>query len=197
MTNKTELLKQADESKHWEKRHSQAEGYLKLMSQELGEIKGKKILDIGCAEGVEVDEFSSLGMEAEGVDIKPEFVEAAQKRFPNNKFMVGSAENLPYDGGEFDVVFCLNTLFYTNIEKSLPEMLRVVKPKGIVVFSFDIEIFNFDENKPFHNESLEHLERVVAENEGEIKYVGEKEERLDETPFKHKHTFYKVLVGKK
>ncbi|MEI8339874.1 MAG: class I SAM-dependent methyltransferase [bacterium] len=197
MTNKEELLKQADDSKHWEKRHSPAQEYLKLISKETGEIKGKKILDVGCAEGIEVDEFSSLGMDAEGVDIKPEFIQAAQNRFPNNKFKVGSAEKLPYSDNGFDVSFCLNTLFYTDIEKSIPEMLRVVKSNGIVVFSFDTEIFNFDENKVFHSESFDHLEKVVSDNGGEIKYTGEKEERLDETPFRHKHTFYKIIVGKK
>ena len=54
---KKDYLDQADKSKHWEQRNSPALEYLKILKHYDKNPEGKTLLDVGCAEGVEVNEF--------------------------------------------------------------------------------------------------------------------------------------------
>lgn len=193
---KRDYLDQADKSKHWEKRISPALEYFEIFKCLDKNPAGKTLLDVGCAEGIEVGEFRKLGLKADGVDINGDFVGQAQKRFPEAKFAQGSAESLPFADQSYDIVFSISTLFYTDIEKSLPEFCRVLKKGGRCIVSFDTEIFNLDEGAVFHSDSLEHLKNILEKEGAEIEELGEAEERTDEEPFKHKHTFYKVVFRK-
>lgn len=111
---KQEHLDLANQSKHWENRNSPAKEYYDLLKKFSGDLTGKKLLDVGYAEGREVYEFSKLGLQAEGVDVKPEFIKEAKKKFNDLKFFVGSAEQLPFEDESFDVVFSKGNYFLTN-----------------------------------------------------------------------------------
>ena len=124
------------------------------------------------------------------------FIASARNKFPLLKFSEGKAEKTPYEDNIFDIVFSINTLFYTDIEKSIPEFCRVLKNGGLGAISFDIKIFDLDNNKEFHQESLEHLRKVLKKCQAEIIFLGNEETRFDETPFKHEHTFYKIVFKK-
>jgi ubiquinone/menaquinone biosynthesis C-methylase UbiE len=192
---KRDYLDQADKSKHWEKRNSPASEYFEILKHYDKNLEGKTLLDVGCAEGVEVNEFRKLGLKADGVDTKEDFISKAQKRFPEANFVVGSAEKLPFKDQSYDIIFSINTLFYTDVEKSLPEFCRVLKKGGRGVVSFDTEIFNLDEANAFHSDSIEHLEKVLEKSGAKIEEIGEVEERIDGKPFRHKHTFHKVIFN--
>jgi len=188
-----DYLDQADKSKHWEQRNSPALEYLKILKHYDKNPEGKTLLDVGCAEGVEVNEFRKLGLKADGIDAKENFIVNAQKKFPEANFVVGSAEKLPFVDQSYDIIFSINTLFYTDIEKSLPEFCRVLKKGGRGIISFDTEIINLDENTVFHSDSVEHMKKILEKEGAEIEGIGEVEERTDENPFRHKHTFHKVI----
>lgn len=195
--NKDDYLAKADISRHWESRPNQIGPYYTILKKLVENLTGKSLLDVGCATGIDTEAFSEKGLVAEGVDIKEDFIAEASQKFPDLKFKVGSAESLPYDNESFDIVFCINTLFYTDIEKSLRELLRVTKTNGHCIFSFDTEIINLDEDKIFHSENLEHLRKVVENNRSEIVYLGDEQKRADSEPFRHRHTFMIVVVQKK
>ncbi|MDR3424883.1 MAG: class I SAM-dependent methyltransferase [Alphaproteobacteria bacterium] len=193
---KSDYLGVADASKHWVKRVSPAGQYFELIKQVHAETDGKKLLDVGCAEGIEVVNFTKLGFKAEGVDVDGGFIQAAKTTFPNLNFTMGDAEALPYKDESFHVVFSINTLFYTDINKSIPEFIRVLETGGIGVVGFDIRIEDLDKKTTFHQESREHLKDVLKRNGAQIILLGKEESRVDETPFRHEHTFYKVVFQK-
>jgi len=88
---KKNYLERADNSKHWEKRISPASEYFDILRRYDENPEGKKLLDVGCAEGIEVNEFRKLGVKADGIDIKEDFIAKAQTNFPEANFVVGSA----------------------------------------------------------------------------------------------------------
>ncbi|MEI6553285.1 MAG: class I SAM-dependent methyltransferase, partial [bacterium] len=110
-----QYLNKATNSRHWELRENQAKAYLEVLHKQLGDLDGLKLLDVGCAAGIDVAYFADHGIEAEGVDLEASFIKEASKKYPNLKFSVGDAENLPYENSTFDIVFCINTLFYTDL----------------------------------------------------------------------------------
>lgn len=189
-------FEKATESKHWEHRKSTSSEYFELIRQTDEQFKGKKILDVGCAAGIEVGEFQKFGFKADGVDINNNFIAEAKKNFPESNFAVTNAEKLPFKDGSYDYIFCINTLFYTDIEKSISEFCRVINKKGRGIISFDLQIINLDENKVIHSDTIEHLNKILKKNNVEIETLGDKEERIDTEPFKHRHIFHKIVFKK-
>ena len=100
---------------------------------------GKHILDVGSGIGGPARTLASeYGCQVVGLDITEEFVEVATtltgKVGLSNQvtFRQGSALNLPFDEGTFDVVWSQNT--FMNIEDketAIKEAARVLRPEGI------------------------------------------------------------------
>ncbi|HET9804163.1 MAG TPA: class I SAM-dependent methyltransferase [Candidatus Acidoferrum sp.] len=60
---------------------------------------------------------------------------AAQQNLQNIEFKEASAESLPFPDASFDVVTCrFGAMFFPDLQKSLRECRRVLKPGGKVVF---------------------------------------------------------------
>lgn len=71
-----------------------------------------------------------------GLDLSAGMVEAARRRVPGARFVVGDAARLPFPDGSFDVVVCASGLFFVpDMDAALREWRRVVRPGGSVVFS--------------------------------------------------------------
>ena len=193
---KETCLGQAVTSKHWEQRQSPAKQYIHLLQDVGVELIGKKLLDVGCARGIEVQKFREFGINADGVDLNVGFIDDAKTKCPDANFVVANAESLPYKNESYDMVFCINTLFYTDLNKSIPELCRILKKGGYGAISYDIEIINIDENTVIHSDSIEHLEHLLNESGSKIERIEDVEERIDPEPFKHKHVFHKVVFKK-
>ena len=106
-------------------------------------IKYKKVLDIGCGPGTISEGLLSISDQVWGIDISSDMIKIANKRFDEAefghkiRFEVGDAENLKFPNHFFDAVICLGVLRYIDSwEKSLQEIYRVLKPNGVVVFTF-------------------------------------------------------------
>lgn len=111
-------------------------------------IPRASILDLGCGSGRFSIGAAKFGFQVIGVDITPESVQAAQTRasaenLTNTQFVIGDMTELVFGNETFDYVFCprfsINAV--ATIEKrrkAVAEMIRVVKPGGIVF----IESFN-------------------------------------------------------
>ena len=106
-------------------------------------LKYRRVLDIGCGPGTISEYLLGISEQVWGIDISEDMIKIAAKRFnettTNSKiqFAVGDAENLNFPEQFFDVVFCIGVLRYLDSwEKALQEIYRVLKPKGIVVFTF-------------------------------------------------------------
>jgi SAM-dependent methyltransferase len=75
----------------------------------LGVRAGERVLDVGCGAGGTTAELAASvgpGGEAVGLDLSPELIAAATKRFPHNRFLVSDVEDggvVP--GAPFDAAF--------------------------------------------------------------------------------------------
>jgi|CZKX01.1.fsa_nt_gi SAM-dependent methyltransferase len=101
----------------------------------------ERVLDIGCGAGQTLiaaypDRISF------GIDIDIEALKLGSSLTTEVFFTCGRAELLPYAGEQFDLVVSRIALPYTNIEASLKEIRRVLRPGGrlwITLFPFSYE----------------------------------------------------------
>jgi len=92
-------------------------------------------LDVGCGPGaltaVLVERLGDSAVAA--VEPSAPFVAAARERFPTVDVRQASAEELPFDGGRFDLVLAqLVVHFMADAVRGLAEMVRVARPGGTV-----------------------------------------------------------------
>lgn len=100
--------------------------------------KGSKILDVATGTGQQAFAFAKEGYEVIGIDLSEAMLDVAKRRnkYGNAKFEVADATNLPFGDNSFDVSsisFALHEMPLSIREKVLKEMVRVTKPKGIIV----------------------------------------------------------------
>ena len=105
------------------------------------QLGNKKILDVGCGYGGVLRKFINYGAMPEnlyGIDLLPDRIEMAKKLSPHINFYLGSATELPFEDNFFDIVmqFTVFTsiLDYSVKQKVAQEMLRVLKPYGIIIW---------------------------------------------------------------
>ncbi len=105
---------------------------------QLGDIKGKKLLDLGCGAGETSVYFALQGAEVTGTDIADDFLNVAQKLAAKHKTtiqtIVTPAESLPFEDKSFDCVFGNGILHHVDVLAAGREIERVLKPGGIAVF---------------------------------------------------------------
>jgi len=104
-------------------------------------LEDKKILDVGCGYGGILRRFIDYGALPEnlyGIDLLEDRIERAKKLSPHLRFYLGSATELPFENEFFDIVmqFTVFTsiLDYSMKQKIAQEMLRVLKPDGIIIW---------------------------------------------------------------
>jgi len=97
-----------------------------------------KVLDIACGTGDFAFEFERFTPNIIGIDFCREMLEIARqkasKRNSSVQFIQGDALNLPFEDATFDIVsigFGIRNV--DNVNKSLSEMHRVLKPSGKAV----------------------------------------------------------------
>ena len=99
---------------------------------------GQQALDVGCGPGVLTAELAGrLGPEAViAIDPSETFVAAVRARWPEADVRLGTAEELPFDDGAFDVALAqLVVHFMADPVAGLKEMARVTRPGGTVAAS--------------------------------------------------------------
>src|ERR1017187_8545434 len=95
-----------------------------------------RVLDLGCGSG---RDLASWGVRASdevtGLDIDESRLAIARVRFSNRTYLQGSGECLPFEAESFDRVICAVALPYMNIQKTLPEIHRILVAGGGVALS--------------------------------------------------------------
>lgn len=93
------------------------------------------ILDLGCGIG-QIFEASGISEQKDkvllGIDPDYNVLAYGKKHHPNIYFINGSAEALPIQTDSVDLVFSRVTLPYTDINQSMQEIHRILKPGGEV-----------------------------------------------------------------
>ena len=98
----------------------------------VGDVEGRKMLEVGIGTGLFAMEFRARGAEVVGIDPAPRMVEIARLRGFDVQIAYG--ENLPFPDDSFDIVFSMTAMENSHDPKKfLSEMVRVTKKDGIVV----------------------------------------------------------------
>ena len=105
-----------------------------------GVQKGDHVLDVGCGTGVVAVTAAQLGARVTASDLTPELVTRAQENSAISgfdiDFQIADVEQLPYDNDKFDFVLSqFGHMFAPRAELAVAEMLRVLKPGGVIAFS--------------------------------------------------------------
>ncbi len=100
--------------------------------------KGSRILDVATGTGEQALAFARRSYEVVGVDLSEDMLRVAKRknRFGNARFELADATSLPFEDGSFEatcISFALHDMPLSTREKVLKEMVRVTKPKGMVV----------------------------------------------------------------
>jgi len=95
-----------------------------------------QVLEAGCGTGLVLDLLRERGLrELFGVDLSAGMLAGAKKR--GNRVAQGSVTALPFPDASFDVAYSFKVLAHVvDIRGALAEMVRVVKPGGMVLAEF-------------------------------------------------------------
>ncbi|MCS5711616.1 methyltransferase domain-containing protein [Candidatus Berkiella aquae] len=101
---------------------------------------GDKVLDVACGTGVVAITAAKIGAKASGIDLCPALVNRAQENTAIANVTVdvqeGDVESLPFPDHSFDAVLSqFGHMFAPRPQVAIQEMLRVLKPGGIIAFS--------------------------------------------------------------
>jgi SAM-dependent methyltransferase len=94
-----------------------------------------RLLDIACGSGYAASVAAGRGATVAGLDASEALIAIARARTPGADFRIGDMFALPFDDDQFDVATSFNGI-WKGCEDALREARRVVRPGGLVGFSF-------------------------------------------------------------
>lgn len=102
----------------------------------VGDIKSKKVLDLGCGTGRLIGELKLFGAEPTACDVSEEMLKKVSKRYPEIPTVCAEASDLPFEDGHFDFVIATFLVVHIkNLEKAFDEIYRVLKDGGVFVLT--------------------------------------------------------------
>lgn len=103
-----------------------------------GDVKGKRILDLGCGAGEGAIYFATRGAQTSGCDISEEFLKVGRstaERFGVRvDFKKADTAALPFADESFDFVYGNGILHHVDLFKTAQEVRRVLKKGGRAAF---------------------------------------------------------------
>lgn len=109
------------------------------------DLKGKKVLDVGCGGGQYMEYFLDKGTKITGIDYSEKMIEMARGYLEGKEknktlrysLIKADAEDLPFRNNTFDLIVSIGLLEYlSRPEKALSEIHRVLKKGGYALLSF-------------------------------------------------------------
>lgn len=98
----------------------------------LGEIKGKKILDVGAGTGRLSVHFAKAGAQVVALDLSERMLMELYKKNKTIQTVAGDAESLPFPDGSFDVVAAAFLIVHLkDPTRFFDEAYRVLKDGGM------------------------------------------------------------------
>jgi SAM-dependent methyltransferase len=104
----------------------------------LGDLRGKRVLDLGCGHGMASVVMARQGAEVVACDLSLGYVREANARaIANNvrtQLLICDGERLPFADHSFDRIWGNAILHHLDLRKAAPELARVLTPGGRAVF---------------------------------------------------------------
>ena len=113
------------------------------LQKAMGDIKNKRILDLGCGAGDLSHALSEQGAEVMGIDISENWIDICKKEYSDQKnleFLVADGSDLnQLTDSSFDFVVMnmvlLNVPEIDKVQKIFKEVSRILKESGQLIFS--------------------------------------------------------------
>jgi SAM-dependent methyltransferase len=105
-----------------------------------GDVRGMRVLDIGCGTGVWSSILALLGASVIGADVSEAELKIATERAAANgitsrlALTLASVHSLPFESGSFDLVFGNAILHHVDLSRAGAETARVLRSGGRAVF---------------------------------------------------------------
>lgn len=100
---------------------------------------GDRVLDLGCGAGRFYEFLKDKNIEYTGLDNSEKFIKIAQEKYPQLKFLLGNALNLPFKDNFFDKAYAIALLHHIPSPKSrlkiIKEAKRVLKKDGLLILT--------------------------------------------------------------
>jgi len=100
----------------------------------MGDLRGKRILDLGCGLGEGAVYFALQGADVTACDLSAQMLEltraVAALHGTEIEIHQSSAEDTGLPGGYFDIVYAGNLLHHVDLSRTLDEIRRVLVPGG-------------------------------------------------------------------
>ncbi|MGQ0815544.1 MAG: class I SAM-dependent methyltransferase [Gemmatimonadota bacterium] len=131
----------ADLSARYRKRNRFARRRIANVFSLLPELKGRRLLDVGCGMGTFALEAATRGATAVGLDLAPAGIAAAQRvakaeSVDSASFILADAAALPFRGGSEDIVIAADFTEHLDdhtLARVLGELARVTRVGGSLV----------------------------------------------------------------
>jgi ubiquinone/menaquinone biosynthesis C-methylase UbiE len=113
---------------------------LLYLFDQLGDLRGKRVLEIGGGTGYHAAMLVHRGAQVVATDVSSVGVEVMRRRFEVNgmsdraEAAVVVAEQMPFEDDSFDAVIGLAVLHHLVMDQAAPEIARVLVPGGRAVF---------------------------------------------------------------
>jgi 2-polyprenyl-3-methyl-5-hydroxy-6-metoxy-1,4-benzoquinol methylase len=125
----------------------------------LGNLAGRRVLDVGCGDGLNMTMFAKMGADVTGIDVSPGALDVAHRRAEVNgvadsvRLVCSPIETADLPDASFDVVWGDGILHHVldELEPTVRRLVRWVKDDGLIVFSEPVNLF----------EPLRRLRRLV------------------------------------
>jgi ubiquinone/menaquinone biosynthesis C-methylase UbiE len=149
----------------------------------------KKILELGCSDAMTSVTLKRKGFETIALDIVDQRLELAKKSTVT--FIQSPAENMPLANNSVDFIFSYNALeHFTDPQKVLIEIHRILRPDGYVYIDFDPLYFSPRGLHAYRKINIPYLQ-ILFKAEDLQKYADTKKLHWDELPYVNAYTITK------
>lgn len=102
------------------------------------DLSDKEVLEIGCGNGSKTVSMANMCKQVVAIDPDAIAIKQAKNDFvvPNLKYLVGTAESLPFKNASFDIAIFSLSLHHVRIDsmqRALTEAARVTSPSGKII----------------------------------------------------------------
>lgn len=111
---------------------------MRFITERLGNLKGKRLLDVGCGLGEASVYFAMLGAKVTSADLSPGMLAATSRLAEANGVSVtphlSAAEDMQLSvDARFDVIYAGNLLHHVDIEQTVTRLVPHLAPDGALV----------------------------------------------------------------
>jgi 2-polyprenyl-6-hydroxyphenyl methylase/3-demethylubiquinone-9 3-methyltransferase len=114
--------------------------YIKGILSKMGwGVNSLRVLDVGCGGGYLTEELTSLFKYVNGVDASHSSIVTAHNHAQQHElevaYQAARSESLPFADESFEIVTCCDVLEHVDdLDRTLAEVARVLKPGGIFIY---------------------------------------------------------------